>query len=195
VIARNVKWRAPRRRSSAAQSARASTGNRAEDVIGAMHEECARWGVAWVRKLPTPMRALGKDRAVFTAKSGVDYMGHDASGRAVYVEAKKCAGNRFYLSAIPKHQREELNRATEHGCIAVLVVILGTQRAVYALPWWYVRDMKRVSAEDSSTFRVRDLAYLRSPTVPWLRAPLSAAMPSNDNAPMQQRAVTRSAME
>ncbi len=170
MTARNVKWKpraAPKPRSSAAQSARASTGNRAEDIVGALHEACAAAGVAWVRKLPTPMRALGKGRAVFTAKSGVDYMGHHADGRAVYVEAKKCDDDRFYLSKIPQHQRDELDLATSHGCIAVLVVILGVRRDVYAMPWWHARGLVRIDDEGSHAFRVRDPAYLRFGGCPW----------------------------
>lgn len=157
-----------RRRSSADQSARARTGNRAEDIVEELHAVCSASSVAWIRKLPTPMRPLGRGRAVFVAKSGVDYMGHHADGRAVYVEAKKCDDARFYLSKIPEHQSAELSIANAHGCIAVLLVILGGD--AFAVPWWLARTTKRIDREwlasmDIGATTARDRAYLSAGSV------------------------------
>lgn len=130
---------------SAEQRDRQARGESAEDFVANLHDACLTKGVAFVRKLPTPLRvcgrgAGGKVTAFFEKKSGVDYVGHmlDGSGRAVFLEVKalKTPG-RFPLSRVEEHQRDELTRAGIAGAIALLLVVMGEGRdlTAYALPW------------------------------------------------------------
>jgi penicillin-binding protein-related factor A (putative recombinase) len=68
-------------------------------------------------------------------KGGVDYVGHMADGRAVYVEAKRCTARLFPLSRVEPHQQQALERAMCGGALAILLLIYGPRRDVYAVPW------------------------------------------------------------
>jgi penicillin-binding protein-related factor A (putative recombinase) len=123
--------------SSRSHSESVRSGAGAETTVAALHKECADVGVAWMRKVPTPFRVIRSVRggvlAVPCEKAGVDYVGHMADGRAVYVEVKLVTGPTFLMSRVKPQQREELTRASSHGALAVLLLIC--KERPYALPW------------------------------------------------------------
>lgn len=160
------------RRASSAQRKRVKAGSAAEGILEQSHAAMARLGIAYVRKLPTPMRIVGKSPrgliAVHDAKSGVDYMGHYHDGRAIYVEAKHISAWSFPMSRLEDHQLAELSRAQLDGCISVLVVAIGS-RDLVALPYVVVRDYvlrarhggrKSIAREELERYRVTGPNYL-----------------------------------
>ena len=155
---------------SAEQRERQERGESAEEFVADLHDACLAQGIAFVRKLPTPLRVCGtasggKVLAFFEKKSGVDYVGHmlDGSGRAVFceVKAQKQPG-RFPLSQVKEHQREELTRAGIAGAVAVLVIVLGEGRdlTAYAVPWgdvfmWIEAGAKSLTPAQLTPYRLR----------------------------------------
>jgi recombination protein U len=169
------------------QSARSASGARGEDVVASLNAQCLAAGIARVRKLPTPMRVVGRiDQrgqtrllCVYSAKSGVDFVGVMlADGRAVAVEAKRCTDRRFPLARLEDHQRDELAAVHAAGGVAVVLVIHGPKRHAYALPWMLVaraveRGEKSLTVGAMEPYRVlAGTPYLRR----WVRsAPAGAA--------------------
>jgi len=145
------------------QQKRAAGGNRAEELIGDLLAACAAADVAWVIKVPTPVVPRRKDGELeikYKAKAGVDYQGHargkDPLGPSipVYMEAKKCGAGRLSLTEVKPHQREILDRALTHRCIALLLVIYGPLRRVYAMPWEIARMHRTLGADELGEWAV-----------------------------------------
>lgn len=135
---------------SSQQRKRKRSGDETEDFVEELHEKCEERGIAFVRKLPTPIRVIrrvggGKVLGHFEEKSGVDYVGHmlDGSGRGVFAEIKRCTSRSFPLSRIEDHQRAELDRAHDAGAVSVVVIVYGEsleRPVLFAVPWPVVRD-------------------------------------------------------
>lgn len=76
---------------------------------------------------------------------GCDWFGHLTGGRAVYLEVKHSSGQSLALECFSKHQLTELERASNDGACAVVVVVCEQpQLTFYALPW---RVIARARAE------------------------------------------------
>lgn len=83
------------------RTARAN-GESLESELDAYHADLARRGIAWVRRVGTPVKVLGKVsqgergrwyfRACFDGRQGCDFQGFDGTGRHVVLEAKSHAG-------------------------------------------------------------------------------------------------------
>lgn len=117
-------------RVTAGRRARA-TGEKTEDALDAQHRVYAAQGLAYVVRLPTPMRVLGavtrgQCRAVFERRSSVDYLGVVHTGRAVAVELKRRAGKRLAVDDVEPHQWHALAEVERMGGLALVVVVLDT---------------------------------------------------------------------
>ena len=152
------------------QRRREHNGRIGEDVLEAHNNVCLWSGVAVVAKIPTPMVILGSlgngvFRTSFGKKAGVDYRGHllDGTARAVYVECKHVEdpARRFPLAEVREKQREQLERAVRDSAVAVLAIVRGPRRDLFALPWSEARG--HVSLGDAE---LREW-YVR-PGVPYL---------------------------
>lgn len=85
-------------------------GERLEQVLDAYHAQLAAQGLAWIRRVGTPTKVLGavkSDRrgrrvfqAAFDGEQGADFVGIDARGLHVAVEAKTHAGRDAWDSGI-----------------------------------------------------------------------------------------------
>jgi hypothetical protein len=88
-------------RQQVGRSARAQ-GERLEDWLDAYHQTLARDGVAYMRRVGAPISVLGRVsvdkrgrhlfRAAWDGYQGVDFVGHDAGGRHIALEAKTHSG-------------------------------------------------------------------------------------------------------
>lgn len=77
-------------------------GESLECQLDAYHRTLAAQGRAWVRRIPTPVKVLGKTSkdkrgrtyfpATFDGRQGVDFAGFDAKGRHIVIEAKVHSG-------------------------------------------------------------------------------------------------------
>ena len=117
-------------RVAAGRRARA-TGERTEDALDAQHSVYSAQKLAYVVRLPTPMRVLGavtrgQCRAVFERRSSVDYLGVVLPGRAVAVELKRRAGKRLAVDDVEPHQWHALAEVERMGGLALVVVVLDT---------------------------------------------------------------------
>jgi hypothetical protein len=138
-------------RSSADQARRAANGKVGEAVAEELHRLCALMGVAEMMKIPTARKICGRDpcdprflRASLAAECvGVDYRGHlrDGTGRAVYAEIKFIEDERegYSLAKLRPDQRRQLDEAARDRAVAVLVIVRGPRRDVFALPWEIAR--------------------------------------------------------
>lgn len=172
---------------SALQSLRAKHGNETEAFVATLNEACARAGVAWLDKVPTNMRVVGRSgamvRAVFAQKAIADFVGVLRGGRAVAVEVKRVEvtiSKRSHaplppslsLSRVEPHQRDYLDRVDAAGGLALLLVVHGPL-AAYAVPWAEARAVlanggATLSGVFLETWRVRTgEAYLER----FVRAP------------------------
>lgn len=142
----------------------AGRGSALEALLEWQHEQYERRGVARIVKVPTPFVVRGWDGRAFARahparKATVDYLGCLVpSGRMVAVEAKSTAADRWHPSAIPEHQRAELDLWAAAGALAL--VVLGWESrggidAVWVIPWPAVRrrirerrSWSRASPED-----------------------------------------------
>ena len=159
-------------RKSSVQSKRVKAGSAAESLVDRANAQLARLGIAYVRKLPTPMKIIGKTPrgllAVHDAKSGVDYIGNTSQGIAVYAEAKHVSKWSFPLARLETHQLDELRRAQRDGCLAVLVIVIGVNDMVAInaaeLEFFVARALhggrKSISREELERYRVNGLDYL-----------------------------------
>ena len=157
------------RHDPATQRRRESNGKIGEAVAEILHDVCRRCGVADVAKVPTAMAIKGPDprerpeRGVFLARFarrvGVDYRGLllDGSGRGVYSEVKfvEDDGGAFYLASMRPDQRAQLETAMAAGAVAVLVVVRGRRREVFALPWRVARAHAALHTRELDPWRVR----------------------------------------
>ena len=142
------------RYAAATQAKRSHAGNATEGVVEAQHEAMARLGVAWLFKVPTPMRVIGKTSAglvcCYVARSTVDFLGSMADGRAAFVEAKHLASRTLAsgafaapslsLSRVEPHQALALTRVSDAGGVAVLLLVVDQGRALFAVPWGAALD-------------------------------------------------------
>lgn len=152
-------------RTRAAQArTRQHNGLVGEDVLEIHNVVCLHARVAQVEKIATPMVIVGTlgpglFRARFAQKAGVDYRGKllDGSGRAVFVEAKHVAdaARRFDLGDVREVQRVQLDAADAAGCVAVLAVVRGPRRDLYALPWSEARRHGSLGDAELADWKVR----------------------------------------
>lgn len=85
-------------------------GESLELDLDAYHATLAARGLAWVRRVGTPTKVLGKTtvdargrtcfRAAYTGRQGADFVGQDFSGNHICIEAKSHAGPDAWDSGI-----------------------------------------------------------------------------------------------
>lgn len=123
-----------------AQRKRESSGRQGERAVAAMLRASKLAGLGDVKRRPGSARMIG-GRLVHT-KQGVDFAGHLASGRAIYLEAKRCPGEtRLPYSELRPSQREELECAYAGNAAAVVVVLWGPLAArTSVVPWRCIRE-------------------------------------------------------
>lgn len=159
-------WLNPNRQS---QGRRSHAGNRAERVVENQNRFMAQLGIAYVFRVGTPLQVLGSHgkgvRALFSARSCVDYVGHMPDGRVVMVEAKhlaprflasgKPAAPSMGLERVEKHQAAVLDRCHDAGGVAVLLIVYNQGQALYSIPWADVRlGAGRLRGEFLEAYRV-----------------------------------------
>jgi hypothetical protein len=153
-------------RASSDQKRRDANGKIGEAVAEVLHDICRRAGVADVMKVPTAMQLCGRDpsdprffRATFARRVGVDYRGHlcDGSGRAVYSEIKHVQDDDagFSLRDVRPEQRAQLDAAVAARAVAVLVIVRGPRRDVFALPWAVARAHRVLHTTELAPWKVR----------------------------------------
>jgi penicillin-binding protein-related factor A (putative recombinase) len=126
VSGRVLQLRAPDGR----QRARQRSGADTEALVAALNAACRVRGEAVLRKRPTLVV-----RGEHVAPAGVDFHGTLRGGRAVYVEVKRCTAARFGFACLRPSQREELAETSALGALALVLVVYGPRREVYAVPW------------------------------------------------------------
>jgi hypothetical protein len=154
-------------RRSAQQSKRSKIGARTEEYVDNLHQACALAKVAWLVRVPTQFRVLGKlpngeVRGRFVRKASVDYVGWmlNDGARAVTVEVKHQEDGSFSLSRVEPQQRAALDACLAAGGVAVLLVV--TPLRTYAVPWADARARTSMDAIALEPHRVQvhDVAYL-----------------------------------
>ncbi len=171
--------------SSEAQSKRAKSGNKGEDLVGDLNAACKAANIAWLWKVPTAVTVLAtrghKVTGIFAKKAIVDFVGFTAGGRAIGVEVKKDAVElskrdgqplpcSLSLSRIEPQQRDYLTMLTATGGLALVLVVHGNL-CVYAVPWSAVRAAELLSEDVGkplATFRGPDLEKWRVGPRPYL---------------------------
>lgn len=122
-----------------AQRKRESSGRQGERAVAAMLRASKLAGLGDVKRRPGSARMIGGK--LVRTRQGVDFAGHLASGRAIYLEAKRCEGEtRLPYSELRPSQREELECAYAGNAAAVVVVLWGplaTRASV--VPWRVIR--------------------------------------------------------
>jgi penicillin-binding protein-related factor A (putative recombinase) len=161
----------------AQQSERSKIGSRTEDYVENLHEACRLSKVAWVARVPTQFRVLGRARGGqmrgrFVKKATVDNVGWmlDGTARAVTVEVKHQEEGAFSLARVEEHQKAALESCNAAGGVSVLLVVTPTR--TYAVPWTVAREHKTLNAEALEPHRVRvnEIAYLARFSRPTARA-------------------------
>jgi penicillin-binding protein-related factor A (putative recombinase) len=160
------------------QSRRAKAGARAEDYVENLHQACRAAKVAWVERVPTQFKVLGRApggelRGRFVKKATVDYIGCmlDGTGRAVMVEVKHQQEGALWLGRVEPQQAAALDCCEGSGGVAVLLVVTPTR--TYAVPWAEARQHKTMNSAALEPYRVRvhELAYLARFCRPQSRRP------------------------
>ncbi len=167
---------AARANAAAAQAAGASL----EHWLGQQHRVAASLGLAHVRHVGPPV-AHGGSRGQHLKVIGLgpaDYQGVLRGGRALAVEAKSRDG-RLSRADIPEHQQRDLQRVSDLGGLALLVVEVRRAQLIAAVPWaevpWTVRERtlgrgkpserverpETIGAEELAAWRVVAGCYLR----------------------------------
>ena len=121
-----------------------SAGESLESRLDAYHAQLSARGVAFVRRVGTPVKVLGKTskdprgrtyfRAAFDGFQGADFSGFDAKGRHICLEAKSHAGPGAWdcgidpagdvgaSGAIDGPQWVELRRAESAGAVSLIIL-------------------------------------------------------------------------
>ena len=152
-------------------------GESFEAALDAMHADYARRGVAWVRRVGTPVKVMGVVRrdgrgrsrfaAAFDGPQGADFVGFTAAGRHVCLEAKAHTMRSAWPSgvrsdgtvgtgALGEAQWLELRAAESAGCVAL--VILRAWGECYAFT--PVDLVAHAAREGRSTIRPEDSALV-----------------------------------
>lgn len=119
-----------------------------EVVLDAMFNALRRRKVAHVQKTPEPMRPVSAPRngtfqAVFTKTAQPDYQGTLNGGRSVVLEAKYTDGDRIEQKRVSEEQSAELDKHTEFGAAAGVLVCFRFER-FGLVPWMAWRRMKDI---------------------------------------------------
>lgn len=131
------------RRSISGRVARAA-GESLESRLDAYHSQIAARSVAFVRRVGTPVKVLGKTskdargrtyfRAAFDGYQGADFSGFDSNGRHICLEAKSHAGTGAWdcgidpsgevgaSGAIDGPQWRELRQAEHSGAVSLIIL-------------------------------------------------------------------------
>jgi len=119
----------------------ANRGRATEDMLNLAHQSMAVRGIAWIRKIPTPIKVLrplgaGKFLAVFSASAGADYVGTLEGGRAVVVEAKELKkGPSLPARRFTGAEVDHLTNTMEAGGLAIVFVRRVIDGSLWAIPW------------------------------------------------------------
>lgn len=130
-------------RKDAGRRARAD-GESLEEWLDSYHTRLARAGIAWVRRVGTPVSVLGRVsvdrrgrhifRAAFDGYQGVDFTGFSSEGRHIVLEAKHhgadgswdCGispdGRAVDGGALNARQWDELVRAHAQQCLSLVIL-------------------------------------------------------------------------
>ena len=110
-----------------------ANGEAFEAALDAYHAHLAARGIAWIRRVGTPVKVLGKTsqdargrtyfRAAFDGHQGCDFQGFTLDGRHIVLEAKSHAGPDAWDSGgISERQWAELVTAERAGCVSVILL-------------------------------------------------------------------------
>ena len=110
-----------------------ANGEAFEAALDAYHAHLAARGIAWVRRVGTPVKVLGRTsqdsrgrtyfRAAFDGHQGCDFQGFTLDGRHIVLEAKSHAGPDAWDSGgISERQWAELVTAERAGCVSVILL-------------------------------------------------------------------------
>lgn len=120
----------------------ANRGAFLERIIDMANNKYRNAGVADIRKVPTPFKALktsgNKVTGHFEKPTWVDYSGI-YNGRAIIFDAKQTASTNFPLSNISVHQYNLLESWHEKDAVAFLIVYFSAYDKYYFLPFWALR--------------------------------------------------------
>lgn len=149
-----------------------SIRNRRSRAVGAQFEaiisrSCAEYksaGLAKIEKQPEPMKVIkslsfGHFEAVFAKKSGVDYKGTLAGGRAIAFEAKHTDSSKITKDRVEPHQLEDLQYHAKMGAVTFILCSFGLED-IYRVPlhvWERMKDMfghQYVTRTDLEKYRV-----------------------------------------
>jgi hypothetical protein len=126
-------------------------------------------GVAHLRKVPTEKVGGFNGRPTrFVKRSGVDYVGVMLrNGQAVYVEVKRLESWRLPFDRIEPHQWAELSIAFNAHAVAVVLCVIGPERALCVVPFWVIH-FARLNGDISilrdalEAYRVKGPNYLEA---------------------------------
>ncbi len=168
----------PARDEAAARAARANAtiaqavGASLEHWLGQQHRAAATLGLAHVRHVGPPVAHSGS-RGQHLKIIGVgpaDYQGVLRGGRALAVEAKSRDG-RLSRADIPEHQQRDLQRVSDLGGLALLVVEVRGAQLLAAVPWaevpWTVRERRVKRAGDAEPRVERSETVGAEELAPW----------------------------
>ena len=125
-----------------------TAGDSFEAWVDAQHEMAKILGVLVHVAHNEPKARYVGGRLIYTARSGTDYSGVLADGKAYAAEAKSTK-SRLMRSAINKKQVEQLDAVARAGGAAYLLVEFrhGTRMRRYAAPWDRIEWKKLRTAE------------------------------------------------
>jgi penicillin-binding protein-related factor A (putative recombinase) len=172
----------------------ANRGEALEALLDLVHAGYHRRGVAFVLRLPAPMKILrslppkrtrsGKPSApqfvaCYETTGAPDYLAV-VNGRAFLFDAKQHEGSRLPFNAIPPQQAEAFDRHEAQGGTAGLVIVLDGQGwwapwSAVGPRWWEHAGKVGRAAPGTASLSVDDLDALgrRIRTGDWLAAALS----------------------
>lgn len=141
-----------------------AAGELFEKMISASCDWYLSEKVAKIEKQSEPMKvikplSLGRFVACFAKKSGVDYKGTLAGGKAVCFEAKHTDTKIMPRSRLEEWQIDYLKEHMEMGAITFVLLSFGLER-FYRIPFEYWLNMKQifgkisVSEKDIQKFRI-----------------------------------------
>ncbi|QDI92963.1 Holliday junction resolvase RecU [Salicibibacter halophilus] len=121
----------------------ANRGMNFEKRIQQANKDYDAKGVAVIDKLPTPVRVLGSEKGMikgfYESKSTVDFSG-TFEGRSITFEAKSVTGKSFPLKNISDHQIKHLQKVSDHGAIAFLLLEFRDMGEVFIVPLDILKD-------------------------------------------------------
>lgn len=164
------------------QQRRAKIGKQAESIAEGVFLLSRMVGIAFLYSIPNSWVIVGKTTmgAVVKPKekTGPDWVGHLANGRAVLVEVKSALGENkaWDFKSLKPHQKQALKQCHLAGGVAMVFVV--GRDGCYAVPWPKVEEVTS-EAKQIALSKLREFKLKRGEV--FLKKELAEVWPNPDN--------------